>query len=108
MIFSVRRRRYLYPVKRRVATIMGIVLVPTRPLKCVVSRTMHRAPVIQTVKQTIQLFRERYRDVTTVQLSTRVADSSICIEHIINPVRHRVKLIRRLKIEGNVKLVSGT
>jgi hypothetical protein len=35
-------------------------------------------------------------------------DSSMCIEHIINLVRHRVKLIKRLKIEGSVKPVSET
>jgi hypothetical protein len=46
--------------------------------------------------------------VIVVQLLTRVADSSMCIEHIINPVRHRVKLIERLKIEGNVKPISET
>jgi hypothetical protein len=32
-----------------------------------------------------------------------IADSSMCIEYIINPVRHRVRLIRRLKIEGSMK-----
>jgi hypothetical protein len=52
--------------------------------------------------------RKVHRDVMTVQLSTRVADSSMCIEHIINPVRHQVKLIIRLKIEGSMKPISGT
>jgi hypothetical protein len=37
-----------------------------------------------------------------------IADSSMCIEHIIIPVRHRVRLIRRLKIEGSVKPNSET
>jgi hypothetical protein len=47
---------------------------------------MHRAQVIQMVKHTIQLFRERYtEDVMTVQQMTRIVDSSMCIEHIINP-----------------------
>jgi hypothetical protein len=32
----------------------------------------------------------------------------MCIEHIINPVRHRVRLIKRLKIEGSVKPNSRT
>jgi hypothetical protein len=30
--------------------------------------------------------RKAHRDVTAVQQMTRVADSSMCIEHIINPV----------------------
>jgi hypothetical protein len=42
-----------------------------------------------------------------VQLSIYVTDSSMCIEHIINPVRHRVRLIKRLKIEGSVKTNRG-
>jgi hypothetical protein len=52
--------------------------------------------------------RKVHRDVTVVQLSTRVADSSMCIEHIINLVWHQVKLTIRLKIEGSVKPISGT
>jgi hypothetical protein len=47
-------------VKHHVATVMGVILVPTRPLKCVISKTVHHAPVIQTVKQIVQLFKERY------------------------------------------------
>jgi hypothetical protein len=73
-------------VKHHTATVMGVLSTPAQPLKCVALRTMHRASVIQTVKQTIQLFRKRYtEDVTVVQQSTRVADSSMCIKHIINP-----------------------
>jgi hypothetical protein len=51
--------------------------------------------------------RKIHRDVTVVQLSTCVIDSSMCIEYIINPVWHQVKLIIRLKIEGRVKPISG-
>jgi hypothetical protein len=47
-----------------------------------------------------------HRDVTAMQLSTCVVDSSMCIEHIINLVWYRVKLIIRLKIEGSVKPIS--
>jgi hypothetical protein len=39
---------------------MDVVLVFTRPLKCVISRIVYCALVVQMVKQTIQLFRERY------------------------------------------------
>jgi hypothetical protein len=46
---------------------------PCAPIKCVVSITMHRAQVIQMVKHTIQLFRERYTEVVmTVQQMTRI------------------------------------
>jgi hypothetical protein len=49
-------------------------------------RFENRASVIQTVKETVQLFRKKYtEDVTVVQQLTRVVDSSMCIEHIINP-----------------------
>jgi hypothetical protein len=52
--------------------------------------------------------RKLHRDVTVVQLSTRVVDSSMCIEHIINPVWYRVKLIIIWKIEGSTKPISRT
>jgi hypothetical protein len=39
---------------------MGIISIYAHPLKCVVSRIVHHTPVIQTVKQTVQLFKERY------------------------------------------------
>jgi hypothetical protein len=71
-------------MKRRGATIIVAVI---NPIKCVASRIMHRAPVIQTVKQTDQLFRKRYIEgVMVMQQLTHVADSSMCIEHIINTV----------------------
>jgi hypothetical protein len=45
--------RYGYPVKRRVGIIMDVVLVPARPLECTISRTVHRASVIQMVKKVV-------------------------------------------------------
>jgi hypothetical protein len=42
--------------------------------------------------------RKVHRDVMAMQQATRVADLSMYIEYIINPVHHRVRLIRRLKI----------
>jgi hypothetical protein len=50
----------------------------------------------ETICPTFQ--RKIHRDVMTVQQATRIADSSIYIEHIINLMRHWVRLIRRLKI----------
>jgi PHP family Zn ribbon phosphoesterase len=68
------------------ATITDVVLIQAHPLKHVISRTVHRASVIQTVKQIVQLFRKRYtEDVMVVQQSTCVADSLMCIKYIINP-----------------------
>jgi hypothetical protein len=73
-------------MKRHAATVTDVVSIQTHSLNHVVSRTIHRASVIQTVKQTVQLFRKGYTEnVTVVQQLTRVADSSICIEHIISP-----------------------
>jgi hypothetical protein len=74
-------------MKRRAAIVTAVVLIQVHPLKHVVSRVVHRASVIQIGKQVVQLFRERYtEDMTVVQQSTRVMDSSMCIEHIINPM----------------------
>jgi hypothetical protein len=75
--------RYLYPVKHHAATVMGVLSTPTCPLERVALRTMYHTLVIQMV----QLYRKRYtEDVMIMQQSTRVVDSSMCIEHIINPV----------------------
>jgi hypothetical protein len=67
-------------------------------LKCVALRTVQHALVIQTIKQTVQLFRKKYtEDVTAVQQLTRVADSSMCIEHIIDPAQHREEDDQRIE-----------
>jgi hypothetical protein len=49
-----------------------------------------------------------HRDVTVVQLLTRVADSSRCVEHIINPLQRRVKHVKTVKTEHSMKLISGS
>jgi hypothetical protein len=43
-----------------------------------------------------------------VAIDMCIADSSMCIEHIINPVQHRVKIIIGLKIEDSMKLIRGS
>jgi hypothetical protein len=48
-----------------------------------------------------------HRDVATVHLSTRVANSSRFIEHIINPLQHRVKHIKAVKTEDSMKSING-
>jgi hypothetical protein len=48
------------------------------------------------------------RDVIAMQLSTRVADSSRCIEHIINTLKDQVKLINVVNTEDNMKPISGS
>jgi hypothetical protein len=68
MVISAGRRGYLYPVKHHAATVKGVHLTPVHPLKCIALKTMHHVPVIQTVKQTVPLFRKRYtEDMTVVQ-----------------------------------------
>jgi hypothetical protein len=46
------------------------------------------------------------RDVTVMQLSTHVVDSSRCMEHIINPLQHWVKYVKVVKTEGSMKLIN--
>jgi hypothetical protein len=45
---------------------------------------------------------------TVVQLLTRIADSSRCEERIINPLQHRKKHIRAVKIEDSMKSIGGS
>jgi hypothetical protein len=60
-------------VKHRAAIVMGVLLTRVHPLKCVALRTVHYASVIQTIMQTVQLFRKGYtEDMTAVQQSTHV------------------------------------
>jgi hypothetical protein len=67
------------------ATVSCVISIQAHLLKHVILRIVHRASVIQMVKQTVQLFRKMYtEDATVVQQLTRVVDSLICIEHIIN------------------------
>jgi hypothetical protein len=46
-------------MEHRNATVTCVLLTPAHPLECVASRIVHHAPVIQTVKKMIQLFKER-------------------------------------------------
>jgi hypothetical protein len=69
------------------------------------SRTVCRASVIQAVKQTVQLLEKVHSDVTIMQLLTRVADSSRCFEHIINPLQHRKRHVKAVKTEDSMKLI---
>jgi hypothetical protein len=61
------------------------------------------------VKQTIQLSREStQRCDGRAAINTCIVDSSVCIEYIINPVQHWVKIIKGLKIEGIMKPIRGS
>jgi riboflavin synthase len=85
-------------MKCRAAIVIGVILIQAHPRKHVISRTVHRASIIQMVKQTVQLFRKRYiEDMTVVQQSICVIDSSMCIEHIINPAWHREEADQKSK-----------
>jgi hypothetical protein len=56
------REEYIYPVEHCDTTVMGSVSIPAHPLECATLKVVHRALVIQTVKQTAPLFRERYTE----------------------------------------------
>jgi hypothetical protein len=86
---------------------MGAVLFPTLAINSDASRTVHRAPVMQAVKQTVQLPRV-HRDVMAAQLLTRAADPSRCVEHIINPLQHREKQVKAVKTEDSIKPIIGS
>jgi hypothetical protein len=49
-------------VRPHCVTVTDAVLIPTCTLACVALKIMHRVPVIQTVKQIAQLFREMYAE----------------------------------------------
>jgi hypothetical protein len=58
MVLSGKRMRYLYLGERHAATVMGAISFPVLAINSDASRIMHRASVIQTVKQIVQLPRE--------------------------------------------------
>jgi hypothetical protein len=60
MVISAIWRRYLYSGKRHAATVSGVISIPAPSIECVTSRTVCHALVIQTVKEIVQLIRERY------------------------------------------------
>jgi hypothetical protein len=68
---------------------MGVISFPMPTINGDASGTVNHAPVIQMVKQIVQLLKKVHRDMTAMQLSTRVADSSRYIEYIINPLQHQ-------------------
>jgi hypothetical protein len=73
-------------VKHHGATAMGVVLIPARPLEHAVLKIVYRAPVIQTVKQSIQLFEKgTQRCDSHAVMDTCIADSSMIIKHIHQP-----------------------
>jgi hypothetical protein len=47
-------------VKHHDATVMNVISIPMCPLAHITLKIVYCAPVVQTVKQTVQLFRERY------------------------------------------------
>jgi hypothetical protein len=56
MAISARRKGYKYLMKHHDVVVMAVVLIHAHPLKCIASGTVHHAPVIQIVKQIVQLF----------------------------------------------------
>jgi hypothetical protein len=87
---------------------MGTILFPALAIDSDALRTVHRALVIQVVKQTIQLPKKVHRDVITAQLLTRIADSSRCVEHIIKQLQHQKKHVKAVKTEDSIKPIGGS
>jgi hypothetical protein len=68
MVISARRRMVFIAGRRHVAIVTCVLLTPVYYQQCVVLRIVHRASVIQKVKQMVLLFTERYiEDVMAIQ-----------------------------------------
>jgi hypothetical protein len=59
MVPSGKRRRYLCPKWHHAIPVTGVISFTASAVKTDASRIVHHAPVIQTIKKMIQLFRER-------------------------------------------------
>jgi 5-methylthioribose kinase len=59
-------------VKHHGAIVIGIILIPKCSLARVALKTMHRASVIQMVKQTVQLFRENFHSSYKLIISDKI------------------------------------
>jgi hypothetical protein len=49
-----------------------------------------------------------HADMVAAQLLPRAADSSRCVEPIINPLQHRERLVKAGKTEDGMKPISGS
>jgi hypothetical protein len=87
---------------------MDTISFPALVINSDALRTLCRAPVIQAVNQTVQLPEKVHRDMTTAHLLTRVAYSSRCVEHIVNPLQHQERHVKAVKTEDSMKLISGS
>jgi hypothetical protein len=87
---------------------MGTFLFPVLAINSDSSRTMRHVPVIQAVKQIVQLPKKVHRDVTVAQLFTHVADLTRCVEHIINALQHRERYVKAVKTEDSIKPIRGS
>jgi hypothetical protein len=96
MTISARRKEYLKLVQRRSATVMDVVLIPARRL------SRRSSKLSNFSKKGTQKYNGR------ATMDTCIADPSMCIEHIINPVQHRIRVTRRLKIEDSMKSIRRT
>jgi hypothetical protein len=85
---------------------MGTVSFSALAINSDALRTVCYAPIIQAVKQTVQLSEKVHRDVTTAQLLTCVTDSSKCVEHIINPLQHQKRHVKTVKTADSMKPIS--
>jgi hypothetical protein len=61
---------------------MGIILIPTCPLECIVSRTACPVPVIHTVKQSLHLTRKKLLRHDGLTTSEHMYSGLINVENI--------------------------
>jgi hypothetical protein len=96
-------------VKRHAAIVIDVILILTCSLKCAVSRVVHHASVSRLSSKLFNFLEKgtQRRD-SRAAIDMCIADSSMYIEYIINPVRHQVKLIRCLKNEGSMMSINET
>jgi hypothetical protein len=84
--------------------VMGIVSIPAHPLTHVTLKIMHQ---LSRRSSKLANFSEKATQIHDgdATLDLYIADSSMCIEHIINPAQLQIKITRRLKIEGCMKSI---
>jgi hypothetical protein len=87
---------------------MGVVSFSALAINSDASRTVRRAPVIQAVKQTVQLSREsthRHGSRATFNTCYRLVK---VYRTYHQPLQHRVKRVKAVETKDNIKPISGS
>jgi hypothetical protein len=69
---------------------------------------MRHVPVIQAVKQIVQLPKKSTQRRDGSAVFTHVADLTRCVEHIINALQHRERYVKAVKTEDSIKPIRGS